>query len=285
MIALTFQRAIQSPLSYISNPFGSYYQIRPGVWNYHSSIDIIFREGSIMGCPIYSVSWGTVIYAARVTQPGYTVFGNLIVVKTDLLNGSTVYCRYAHHDHTQVKVGDIVYLGQHLADVSDAFGAYAPHLDFAISKTNILASCPWDWPGADLQRVYDHYVDPCRFIEEHSQMPNDITALKAAFHNLRMAHENEESALEDMQTAIDAFGAPEPPAPIPQSATVINATGANIRQGPTISSKIMLAVKVNTKLTVLDTGIDADSHRWMQVTVGPEGTVNGFVAKDLLSFP
>lgn len=97
-------------------------------------------------------------------------------------------------------------------------------------------------------------------------------------------------SVEDDLTQIKSLAAqittdPNPPPPTPQPATVTNATGANIRQGPTINSGIMTAVKVGTKLTVIDTGVNADNHRWMQVTEGPAGTVNGFVAKDLLSFP
>lgn len=285
MIALTFQRAIQSPLSYISNPYGNYYQLRPGVYNYHPGIDVLFREGSIAHFPVQAVAWMEIIYAQRCLVPGFEVWGNLIVGRCELPDHSMVYCRYAHVENMQVKAGDIVHPGQHIADVGDAFGNYVYHLDFCISPTKVLAITPWDWPGIDLQRVYDNYVDPCRFIEEHSQMANDLTALKAAFENLKAAHANEESAIADMQTAIDAFEAPAPPPPAPQPTTVTNATGANIRAKPTVNSAVLKTVPVNTKLTVLDTGINADNHRWMQVTVGPEGTVNGYVAKDLLSFP
>lgn len=231
-----------------------------------------------MGCPIYSVSWGVVTYAARVTQPGYAAFGNLLVVKSELPDGTIIYCRYAHHDNTQVKVGDTVHPGQYLADVSDAYGVYAPHLDFSISPTNILAAVPWDWPGGDLARVYRDYINPCSFIGAHTKMPNDLTALKAAFSNLK-------AATADMETAISAFEAPPEPEPAPVPATVIGATGANIRQSPTTNSKILLLVPVNTKLTVLDSKIDANGYRWMQVTAGPVGSVGGYVAKALLSFP
>lgn len=137
----------------------------------------------------------------------------------------------------------------------------------------------------DLQRAMAEYQYQVVFVEVSKMSLGD--QINALVLQTEILIENVEGNLAQIKALAAQISdePPEPPAPVPQVAIVINATGANIRQGPTINSKIMLAVKVNTKLTVLDTGIDADNHRWMQVTVGPEGTVNGFVAKDLLSFP
>lgn len=79
---------------------------------------------------------------------------------------------------------------------------------------------------------------------------------------------------------------PPPPTPTPQPCTVTNAAGANIRSQPTISAGILKIYNVGTKLTVVDSLVDADTHRWMKVTAAPDTlAVGGFVAKDLLSFP
>lgn len=280
MIALTFQRPIQDTRSYISNPYANYYELRPGVWNFHPGIDILFQEGSIAHCPVYAVAWTQITYAERCLVPGFDVWGNLIVGRCELLNGQQVYCRYAHVENILVKEGDIVHPGQHIADVGNAYGAYVYHLDFCISPTKVLALTPWDWPGVDLARVYRDYLDPVSFIKEHSQMANDYTTLNAALSNAK-------SAMADLEAAIKAFETPPtpPPEPVPQNATVTNAAGANIRQSPTTSATILVTVNVNTKLTVVDSGIDADGFHWMKVTIGPAGSAGGYVARSLLSFP
>lgn len=276
MIALQFQRAIQDARSYISNPYANYYQLRPGVWNYHPGIDVLFQEGSIAHCPVKAVSWMTVTYAQRCLVPGFEAWGNLIVGRCELPNGKQLYCRYAHVENMLVKVGQIVHPGQHIADVGNAYGVYVYHLDFSISPTKLLAITPWDWPGLDLQRVYDNYIDPKRFIEEHSQMADDFTSMDAAINN-------QEAATADLKAAWAKYKAEPEPLPDGIEATVAS-NGTRVRSGPTTQSSILTTLDVNTALLVIDSGIDADTHRWMKITFGPAGSVGGYVAKDLLNF-
>lgn len=217
MIALTFQRPIDDPRTYICNPYANYYSL-----GYHTGIDILFQYGSIAHFPIAAVAWGRVTYAKRVTVSGYTIWGNLIVIRHELLNGSAVYSRSAHVENMRVKVGDIVHPGQHICDVGDAFGQTSYHLHFDISKTAILETVPWDWPGEDLDGVYRRYWDPAWFIQEHLVMPNDYTALKAAVGNLK-------EATSEVVTAVDALDTEPPPPPTYTVKFVKSVNGVNVR--------------------------------------------------------
>lgn len=280
MIALTFQKAIQDPRSYISNPYGNYYQLRPGVWNYHPGIDVLFQEGSIAHFPVKSVAWGEITYAQRVTTPGFEVWGNLIVSRSLLPDGQIVYCRYAHVENLLVKVGDLVHPGQHLADVGNAYGAYAYHLDFSISPTKVLALTPWDWPGTDLQRVYLNYTDPVRFVQEHSQMTGELETLEAAVNNSNAANAD----LNGAWVAYKASLTPTVP-PSQEFSATVKESGTRVRALPTINSTILAALSMNEHIVVIDANVDADGHHWMKITAGPSVSVGGYVAKDLLSFP
>lgn len=260
MYALSFRRPIADSRAYISNPFGNYYEIREGIWNYHSSIDVVFQEGSIAHAPIQSVAWGVVTYAERVTAPGYTVFGNLIVVKSVTPDGETVYCRYAHVENLQVKAGDVVHPGQHLADVGNAYGAYAYHLDFAISRTTVLAMTPWDWPGTDLARVYEDYVDPCSFIREHP-MGQDFTALNLAAQNVL-------AAAEDLQTVVDTYEEPTPP---PVGTTMYcTTTKLNVRTAPGVADNVVGWLAKYDAVQVVDAG-----NGWQRIVGGQVRTSSG----------
>jgi hypothetical protein len=224
-----------------------------------------------------------VTFAERVTAAGYTVFGNLIVVRTTLPDGAEVYCRYAHVENLQVKAGDAVRPGQHLADVGNAYGNYAYHLDFAISPTKVLAVTPWDWPGADLARVYQDYVDPVSFIRERCQMANDYTALDAAMNNVL-------AAAQDMQTAVKAFESPAPPPPVypapdPNSKIVIvKSNSTNIRTTATVpaaNNNIKAVVDAGVELHVLDANTVSGGHSWYKVSGGQYD--GGFIAQDVVS--
>lgn len=217
MIALTFQRPVADARAYVCLSYGAYYSL-----GYHTGIDIISQEGSCAGWPVVAAAFGVVTYAERVTAPGFTVWGNLVVIRHELPDGQVVYSRSAHVENVLVTKGQTVYPGQHIADIGNADGAYQYHLHYDLSPTNVLATCPWDWPGQDYARVLRDYVDPCSFIREHSQMPTDYTALDAALNNLQ-------AAVSDMQTAVKSFETE--PAPLP-GVEMVATTNLNVRVTP-----------------------------------------------------
>jgi murein DD-endopeptidase MepM/ murein hydrolase activator NlpD len=95
----------------------------------------------------------------------------VVIRHSPLPDGTPVYSRYGHVEHISVQAGAAVTRGQQVATV----GYFAPgdnyHLHFDISKTNILESTPWHWPGTNEALVLAHYVDPKKFILAHRPTP------------------------------------------------------------------------------------------------------------------
>lgn len=226
--ALAFRRPIADSRAYISNPFGNYYDL-----GFHTGIDVLFQEGSIAHCPIVAVAWGVVTFAQRVMLPGFTVWGNLVIIRHDLASGETIYSRTAHVENMLVQRGQPIYPGQHIGDVGNAFGVYPYHLHFDLSPTNVLADTPWDWPHDDLARVRRDYVDPVSFIRSHG-MASDLAALKAAYANVQAAQT-------DLGTVIDGFEPPpgNPPPPVTTVTMFCTATdGLKVRDAPITGARI-----------------------------------------------
>jgi Peptidase family M23 len=158
------------PIWYTSNSYENFYYLGPGNSNpaLHTGDDLILYDpanGARQDCahqPIYAAASGTVIYSDR--APGS--WGNVIVVQHDplIMNGKTIFSRYGHVENPQVRTGDRVSRGQHLANVGNAFGRFVYHLHFDVSPTRTLLARPWDWPGLNKRRLEASYVDPYAFI-------------------------------------------------------------------------------------------------------------------------
>lgn len=216
MKALGFVPPVADSRRYICLQYGQYYDL-----GFHTGYDVMSQEGSCAGWPVGAVAWGVCTYAQRVTVPGFTVWGNLVILRHELPDGTTVYSRSAHMDNLQVKPGQTVHPGQMIGRIGNAFGVYAYHLHFDLSKTSVLAITPWDWPGQDKQRVYDNYVDPYNFIRSH-KMASDFVALRLAMGNLG-------AALVDANAIIDNLDDGTPP-PLPYVVMYISSvSGANVR--------------------------------------------------------
>ena len=135
---------------------------------YHTGADLNLNvpvHDSDRGAAVYAAGDGEVIYSDR----GSGTWGNLIVIKHDMLpDGTVVWTRYAHVHNPMVNAGDRVIRGQQIAVIGNANGALAAyHLHFDVAKTNVLQSNPGHWPGNNLQAVLDNYVDPREFIANH----------------------------------------------------------------------------------------------------------------------
>lgn len=162
---------------YIPNPYLNFYYLGPGQGKnpaYHTGIDVMLWPGGGRGQPIHACANGRVIYADRMTKANYTAWGNLIIQQCVLPDNRVLYIRYAHSNPMLVKAGDEVVRGQVLADESDAFGRYAPHLHMDFSLTSVLLVHPEDWPGVNYQRIQRDYVDPLSWIKGHRPMGNEL---------------------------------------------------------------------------------------------------------------
>lgn len=156
------------PTWYSANPYKNRYNLL-GRESLHTGDDLVLRRGKTLGQNIYAAASGVVTNARRLgTPPNWGSWGNVIVIRHDPLitTGQVVYSRYAHVDNMQVKVGDRVVRGQHIANISDAFGVFrnAPHLHFDISHTRILETSPGDWPWLDGARLERDYQNPRVFV-------------------------------------------------------------------------------------------------------------------------
>lgn len=218
MKALWFVPPVADPRRYIVLQYGQYYNL-----GYHTGYDVVSQTGSCAGWPVGAIAWGVVTYAQRVTVPGFTVWGNLVVIRHELPDGTVFYSRSAHMDNLQVEPGQRVYPGQMIGRIGNAFGVYGYHLHLDIAKTTVLAITPWDWPGQDLKRVYDNYVDPYTFIRSH-KMVADFTALRLAMGNLGAAVVDVNAIIDNM----DANGT-EPPPPAYLVMYISSTSGANVR--------------------------------------------------------
>jgi murein DD-endopeptidase MepM/ murein hydrolase activator NlpD len=157
------------PATWVStNGYKSRYQLG-GRESLHTGDDLVLRRGKSLGQQLCAIASGEVTNAKREgTPPNWGSWGNVIIIRHDslLTTGQVVYSRYAHVQNMQVKVGDRVVRGQHVADVGDAFGYYknVPHLHFDIGTTRVLATSPGDWPWLDPARVERDYTNPRTFI-------------------------------------------------------------------------------------------------------------------------
>jgi Membrane proteins related to metalloendopeptidases len=107
---------------YISSGYG--YRINPfisSIKHFHKGIDIAAN----MGTPIKAARDGLVVFSGRLE--GY---GNCIFIR----HQDGYITVYGHNKVNKVKVGDIVYQGQEIAEVGRTGYATGPHLHFEVRK-------------------------------------------------------------------------------------------------------------------------------------------------------
>ncbi len=158
------------PIWYTTNPFENFYYLGPGKTNaaLHTGNDMILYNpdtGERQDCahqPIYAIASGVVTYSERATGS----WGNVIVIQHDpyINTGQVFYSRYGHIENPQVRAGDRVSRGQHIANIGNAYGRFIYHMHLDISPTRVLLTRPWDWPGLNKKRLEANYIDPYPFI-------------------------------------------------------------------------------------------------------------------------
>lgn len=150
-----------------ANPYGSLYNLR-GKMHYHTGADLNLNKpawDSDRGQPVYAVANGTVTFAGRLPD-----WGNVVVIRHELPGLPRSYSRSAHLGQVLVGQGDEVRRGEAIGTIGqDAHGG-PYHLHFDISLTDVLATRPHDWPGADRARVLRDYTDPKAFLANQGKV-------------------------------------------------------------------------------------------------------------------
>jgi murein DD-endopeptidase MepM/ murein hydrolase activator NlpD len=176
--------------------FAQYYEIRKGVWNYHTGLDLnlnVPKFDADAHLPVYAAYDGQVAWAEPLP-----VWGMVITIRHEFQGVPLLWTRYAHGESLKVIKGQWVKQGDQLCNVGNADGRYPYHLHYDISLKN-LETWPGDWPGTIQRRVYLDYIDPIRFM--HDQIsPNDpgaqMTRRRVIVDTLRVRKEaNTQSAI------------------------------------------------------------------------------------------
>lgn len=132
-------------------------------------------------------------------------------------------------------------------------------------------------PYTEVGQAMAAYGNQAVLVEtDKMSLADEITALT---HNMRAELDQLDALAAQCSTT------PPPPPPPPQvvSAAVAE-NGTRVRQQPTVNSTEIMQLAAGTALMVKDSGVNADTHEWMLITNGPAKAINGFVAKDLLTF-
>jgi len=105
------------------------YGVAGSQWSagYHQGVDF----GAPVGTPVFAVADGIVTSVGK-QGPALGKFSPTIKHKFHFF---TYYCTYAHVRKSYVKAGDIVKIGQHIADVGVEGNTGGPHLHFEAQKT------------------------------------------------------------------------------------------------------------------------------------------------------
>ncbi|MFE7960703.1 M23 family metallopeptidase [Streptomyces sp. NPDC057413] len=99
-----------------------------GMWAHrHSGQDFAVPSGT----SVVAAHGGTVVKAGPNGAGDGPAYGNAIVIR----HGNGTYSQYAHLSRIDVKVGQIVGTGQHIAKSGNTGNSSGPHLHFEIRKT------------------------------------------------------------------------------------------------------------------------------------------------------
>ncbi|MFG2313179.1 M23 family metallopeptidase [Streptomyces sp. NPDC048566] len=99
-----------------------------GMWSHkHSGQDYAVP----LGTDVVAAHGGTVVKAGGNGAGDGPAYGNAIVIK----HGNGTYSQYAHLSRIDVKIGQVVKTGQHIAKSGNTGNSSGPHLHFEIRKT------------------------------------------------------------------------------------------------------------------------------------------------------
>lgn len=127
----------------------------------HEGYDWLMPEGT----PLYAVTDGTIVFSG-LEDPTYcpllnaTVAGNFVRIQTTIA-GEVFYIDYAHFSTISVALGATVQKGQLLGYSGNTGCSTAPHLHFAVSRSNSNGDLPsrvdpygWNGSGTDPWSVH-----------------------------------------------------------------------------------------------------------------------------------
>lgn len=151
-----------------------YFTLFKGVW--HPGEDWNGKGGgnTDLGDPVYAIAHGLVTTAAYFPSS----WGNVVLVRHDLPDGSSVWSQYAHLDAMHVGPGEVVLRGQQVGTL----GKGAPkagmlaHLHFEIRLTDLRAD-NWSPMVRDKAQVLANYAVPKEFIA--ARRPGQLPAADA----------------------------------------------------------------------------------------------------------
>lgn len=283
----------------------AYYQIKPGVWNYHSGSDWNLNYPNFDAdahSAVYAIGPGVVTYAQRWPNPN--AWGEIIVIDHGIVDGKPCFSRSAHVEHRYVSVGQQVDEWTHIADIGNGNSLFAYHLHHDISLTYQLRDYPGDWPGLREDLVKLNYVDPVLWLREEHEIEGDdmpdnliVTAsnglplleeLPLAKNTAVIGHETTVLGTATYRRAevngkfgylLEKLGSDvylAPPTPI-LTMYVNSDPFINVRSQPTTSSSILSTIPKNTQVRVQDIGVVANGYTWVRLV-----DQLGYVAKELL---
>lgn len=137
----------------------------------HTGIDINLAGTSgnnDLRYPVVAVLSGIVKHARA-----HRVWGNIVLIEhpphiASLYNLPYLATQYAHLNDIVVREGQVVFAGEPVGTVGrgDPTRPFLAHLHFEMRVKPLPAD---NWPGADRKAIEDGYIDPARFLTQHSQ--------------------------------------------------------------------------------------------------------------------
>ncbi|MBX3065204.1 MAG: M23 family metallopeptidase [Anaerolineae bacterium] len=124
--------------------------------DWHTGHDL--KKSKDGGEPIYAAADGIVKYADFTGDKG---FGNLVFIE----HTPNLFTRYGHLAEIKVAYKQPVTAGMVIGILGNTGRSTGPHLHFDISKKNNAG----DWPGKDLQRLLETYLNPAKWFAEGEQ--------------------------------------------------------------------------------------------------------------------
>lgn len=141
------QQFVPTSLPVESNWFSSNFgwRIDPftGLSTFHEGVDFM----SPVGRPIRAAGAGVVVYSGLHPQ-----YGNMVEID----HGNGLVTRYAHASKLKAKVGDVVVIGQKIAEVGSTGRSTGPHLHFEV-------------------RVGGAAVNPNKYLQKNSRTPRLVS--------------------------------------------------------------------------------------------------------------
>jgi len=131
-----------------------------GRTEYHTGIDFNLNTpkfDSDAHAPVFAAADGVVVHSGALA-----VWGNVIVIMHDW-HSPIIWTRYAHGESVKVKAGQSVKRGDQICNVGNAGGKMPYHVHYDVAIID-LGKRPGDWPGPNMQRVKDGYLNPVEFM-------------------------------------------------------------------------------------------------------------------------